>query len=152
MKTYRELGVFAKDFMDFGETPIDGYAVLAKHRDSDCLTESNFAVAQSRLPETRSFTTSHWAVGWIEWLYMPEEATKADLEAAEALLARLKNYPVLDEDDWAYRQDQAAHNFWKGCSVKERLYYCQKGEDSIFAARHPDTMPYGAYDILREGF
>ncbi len=152
MKTYRELGTFAKDFADFGNTPIDGYAILAKHRDSDCLAESNFAVAQQQLAAARSFTTSHWLVGWVEWLYLPEDSAPEDLNAAEALLERLDDYPVLSEDDWSARQDDAAYSFWRASSVSDRVYWCQKGGDSIFAARHPDAVPYGAYDILREEF
>lgn len=150
LQTFRQVGAFAESYMDFGETPYDAYFLYMRHRDSDCLTNSNFEVMEKLLKGAFTFVTGCWAYGWREYLALPERADSETKGLAEDLLTQLRAYPVLSEDDWCQREDEAVTGLWKGFSVKERLYWCQQGGDSIFAARHP-YPPEGARDILCQG-
>lgn len=96
----------------FGSWPgTEGFLLtLAMHRDSDALDRSNFEVAQTRLAEVAAtlpaddepdmgwvtiHRASHWAVGWIEYIWVADTPKLA--EAALAMLNALEQYPVLDE-------------------------------------------------------
>lgn len=95
------------------------------HRDSDPLDESNFYVALRLIAEACGLEATdvtylgrpwedgepctapvgivrfrHWAVGWIEELVVRIDHAAA-ITAAIALLDRLENYPILDEDHYA---------------------------------------------------
>jgi hypothetical protein len=63
---------------------------------------------------------SHWAVGWVEWIAVHASDTRA-LEECDRLLARLENYPVLDEDDFSEREWNAAAEYWDAASPRERV-------------------------------
>lgn len=96
----------------FGSWPgTDGFLLtLAMHRDSDAVDKSNFEVAQTRLAEVAAtlpaddepdmgwvttHTASHWAVGWIEYIWVCDTPKLA--EAALDILNALEDYPVLDD-------------------------------------------------------
>ena len=86
----------------------DWYDVIGRCRDSDALAESNFRVALRRLggegDDVRIERYGHWAVGWIEEIYVrPESAAFA---IAEEIERELKDYPILDEDDLADLEEQ----------------------------------------------
>lgn len=94
---------------DRGDWPI----VLTITRDSECLDLSNFRVAQRMLDKVGAADcyaverSSHWAVGWLDRLLI-DPACVAARECAESIHARLEDYPVLDEDDWAQCEDDCA--------------------------------------------
>jgi len=94
------------------------YNAGGRHRDSDCLTESNFYATLRAVggeSETvRIVRESHWAVGWIEWLAI-HESDAAALRAADECAERLESYPVLDDDDFSRREDEECAQIWESC-------------------------------------
>ena len=93
------------------------YVVIGRHRDSALLDSHNFDVIQERLeaiekkysewdnPPTDydiamlvNPNENHWAVGWIEWIGIHKDAPPELIEAADSLLAKLEDYPILNED------------------------------------------------------
>lgn len=105
--------------------------LLARHRDSDCLSESNFAVALGALggeSETvQIIRIGHWAVGWIEYLCVlagsPAEVIAQDIENA------LSDYPVLDETDLSEREQACANELWSSWPVSWRLEWLRENRD-----------------------
>jgi hypothetical protein len=81
-------------------------AGVGQHRDSDCAEQSNFD-AMLRLLGGESDTVvvvreNHWAVGWVEWIAIYHCDYKA-LQIADEAVARLEDYPLLDDDDHSVR-------------------------------------------------
>ena len=127
-------------FMDFADFDRNEYYVVGgQHRDSDTLTRSNHRSILKALggesDTVKVINDSHWAVGWVEAIYIHESDTKA-LAIAEEIAEGLDGYPVVDEDDWSELEHETAAKCWKAMCVSDRLYYCQKHEISVFAARH----------------
>lgn len=124
-----------------GEEWLEWYVAYGQHRDSDMLTQSNFAVFLRELggeSETvRVIREGHWAVGWVEWIGIHESDSAAVAKGHE-LEAKIEDYPALDEDDWSNREWEYAVDVWNNCySLKERVELCQEHNISVFAARHP---------------
>ncbi len=108
----------------------------SRNRDSDCLAESNFHVALRHLGG-RSETVqvhhfNHWAVGWIDIILVHPSREKEVLRDSE----KLAEYPCLDEEDYALRQDKAAEDYWESISLRDRIFQCQQARVSILQARH----------------
>lgn len=88
---------------------------IGRHRDSDILTESNFAVTLEELQgvdercEVRS--CGHWAVGWTEAIYVP--ATAACITMVQGIHAALADYPILSESDFSERELEDALDQWE---------------------------------------
>ena len=75
----------------FGDTFEDHYIVYSKTRDSDLLNLSNFHFIENELDEINDELSSdeiseeyytiqrasHWAVGWIEIIYVHKDSTEA---------------------------------------------------------------------------
>ncbi len=109
-------------------------AGVGQSRDSDCLGQSNFATMLAKLGGESDIVTvvreSHWAVGWIEWIAIDADGTAESdkaLQIADAQAKRLEDYPVLDEDDWSEREQEAATDVWRDCyDAKERVKYIRK--------------------------
>ena len=98
----------------------DWYGCGGRSRDSGCLEESNFACTIRALeavdPEGedhRVESYGHWAVGWIEEIYVRPGSPCFD--AATEIEAALSDYPVLDESDFSERETEAANETWSGC-------------------------------------
>lgn len=92
---------------------------ISQTRDSDHLTESNFAAALKTLggeSETcEVWRFGHWVCGWIEHLCVaPERRAEA-----QAILDRLEGYPVLDDDDFSRREIEAADEAWVSFGCRE---------------------------------
>jgi hypothetical protein len=110
-----------KDFAYYGELDLSvwGFAPFGMHRDSDLLTQSNFAfvVRELRRVSGKSVEvmhTSHWAVGWYDHVMVRTTAPKT-MEKLLELYERHDNYPVLDEEDlWEREREQAdgAYETW----------------------------------------
>jgi hypothetical protein len=94
-----------RDFADFSDISRAEYFVgVGQHRDSDCLARSNFR-SMLRLLGGESDTVlvlrdSHWAVGWVETIYI-HESNAAALQTADEILTALEDYPVVDESDYS---------------------------------------------------
>lgn len=142
-----------------GYNPEGEYMIYAKTRGSSALDESNFecikaalekAATESGKPESiYTWTASHWACGWIEYLMVKPDAPQAVLDTAAEALEDLAQYPVYNEDDFTRREEETAAEVWAILSVRERAEMIQKygqSEDSIFAARR-DEVPHGG-DIV----
>lgn len=99
----------------FGDRP-DWLIAYTQHRDSDTLSRSNwtsFVEALGGESDTVAIERSnHWAVGWVEYLVIdPTDAAR--IAEAERLLARLEDYPVLDEMAWSNLEQDEYHEAWK---------------------------------------
>jgi len=90
-----------------GATHYGSYVFLGQHRDSDPLSESNFAVGLKALggesDTVKVIREGHWAVGWVEWISIAQSDTKA-LQLASAMFDELEVYPVLCDDDFSQRE------------------------------------------------
>lgn len=102
---------------------------VGQSRDSDALERSNFACMLKALGGEDSEETvivvreRHWAVGWVEWIAIHQDNERA-LQIADDIAERLKDYPVISEDDWSEREQEDANETWKNCySPKERIAY-----------------------------
>lgn len=68
----------------------------------------------------------HWACGWIEWIGIHESDTSA-IQKAEGVLDALEAYPVVDDDDFTARENDAADGVWRDCySWQDRIDYIRK--------------------------
>ena len=135
------------------------YVFLGQHRDSDRLTQSNFAMALAALggesSTVRVIHEGHWAVGWVEWIGIHADDELA-LKAADEMTAALSDYPVLDESDFHERELNAACDYWAQASISDRVEAIKHAgaNVSIFAARRdyfPERDDNGAlFDYCRE--
>ena len=79
-----------------------GMGPVGQHRDSDCLSRSNFTVIYGDLSARFGDSVDvarfgHWAVGWVEEIIF--DVGNEDCErAVAAWREKLDNYPVADED------------------------------------------------------
>ena len=103
----------------FGDTFEDHYIVYSKTRDSDLLNLSNFHFIENELDEINDELSSdeiseeyytiqrasHWAVGWIEIIYVHKDSTEMLMKADE-IIGNSHDYPVLDEEDYSNRQTE----------------------------------------------
>lgn len=109
-------------------------AGVGQSRDSSCLEQSNFSVMLAHLGGESELITivreSHWAVGWIEWIAIEADGSaesNAALAIADELSEQLKNYPILDENDFFEREQEEANSIWKSCyNVSERIAYIRE--------------------------
>lgn len=97
-----------------------------RNRDSDCLAESNFAVALERLggegDDVEVHRFGHWACGWFE-VVLVRPMTAAHLEA-DRIEAALEEYPVLNENDYSQRESDEADRTWRhGYTERARIRY-----------------------------
>lgn len=124
----------SKDACYFGDNG-DWLIVYAMHRDSDCLARSNFrAMLKSLGGESDTVSierSSHWAVGWVEYLIIAPDCAEK-IAIAQKQLERIENYPVLDEDDFSEEEREEANEIWRNCySQKERAAYIRKFSDQF---------------------
>ena len=127
-----------------GATWPDHYVFLSRTRDSDDLTESNFAIGLEQLggetATVRIVRESHWAVGWIEWIAIHKSDSVA-IEKAQAMINDLNDYPILDDDDHSQREIESANQVWKGCyDVSERIEYIREHRDQFEFHDLPDMI------------
>lgn len=139
-----------------GFSPDGDFLVLARNRDSDILTESNWHAVREDLkahaetldpeplrpdhpggdvPYVYDWRAGHWACGWVEYLMIREDAPDSLKALAGAIVAALANYPVYSEDDYSQRQDEARAEYWDRASLSERMDWCRDAGCSIFVAR-----------------
>lgn len=112
---------------------------VGQSRDSDALERANFdamLAALRAVPEPADWPhdhapfqrvrENHWAVGWVEWIAIHQDAI-AHLRVADEITGRLEDYPVIDENRWSEYEMADANETWKNCySVKERLRYIRE--------------------------
>jgi hypothetical protein len=122
---------------------MDDWLVLdiMRHRDSDCLTESNWRVAIKKLGgetydseedtgDVSIVRFGHWAVGWVEHILVRPNSPAHNI--AIKLEEKLNDYPILDDDDFSNLEDEEAHRVWKDCySPKERIEYIRENRSQF---------------------
>jgi hypothetical protein len=82
----------------------------------------------------------HWAVGWVEWIAIHATDDKA-LQIADANVARLENYPVLDESDWSEREMETANEVWRNCySWQQRIAYMRDNSSQFDFHNYSDML------------
>ena len=101
-----------------GEVWPNWYVFLGRHRDSDVLTNSNFdcaleAIGGEQEGLVQVVREGHWAVGWVEWIGIHQDAAEA-LKTADEITASLADYPVVDEEDFSRREYEAVLAYWDG--------------------------------------
>ena len=113
------------------------------HRDSTCLEVSNYETVRQDL-ETRFpdhvtyFRARHWAVGWVESIYVQALETDGDEEdctllpyVTPAFVAwtiwrdRLEDYPIANEEDFSEREYEYAIDYLVTCEDIPPEYACQ---------------------------
>jgi len=154
MKTLGELlnGVYSSNFDSMSnyagsKEGFDHYHILTKTRDSDILTDSNWAIALERLGGegngVRIIRHGHWAVGWVEYLLISPTSHK--LKEAEAIIEAINDYPVLSEDDYSERQSNAIYEYWNGLSLREKIEEVKSDGLSCFASRRLPGETYNRF-------
>lgn len=113
----------------------DYFVFLGRTRDSRCLEESNFwsglEAIGGETDTVMAISENHWACGWVEWIAI-HESDSAALRAADEIMEALEDYPVVDEDDFSRREDDAASETWRTCySAKERCSYIRQNRSQF---------------------
>lgn len=131
------------------------FEVAGQHRDSDCLERSNFRSILAKLGgESETVLVvrdSHWAVGWVETLRIVE-TDEAALRTADAILEKLQDYPIVDEEDFSGLEYEEACKTWSDFRVEDRIEWIKRHAErsvSIFAARR-DELPEGDWMTLTQ--
>lgn len=101
-------------------------------------------------PILYTWTASHWAVGYVEYLMLRADAPEELQENAAELLCALADYPILDESDYSDRQWKAMCEYWERDSVRGRMEFCREAGVSLFAARRAD-VPGRVTEYLLDG-
>ena len=139
-----------------GQNYSDYYVSLVQSRDSDILEQSNFDTALKQLGGVTDTVlvvrSSHWAVGWIEWIAIHESDTDA-IATGENIEHEMADYPVLDEEDYCQREyDYVVDTWLNAYSLQDRIDLCKEYNESIFASRNTEVILNNAsmYDRLME--
>lgn len=161
-----------------GYDPIGHILVEAMHRESSILAQSNYWTAWHRLhkvagipyvppleatahdgpfsrfnpddaPAVYDWQASDSMVGWIRYLMLnPKKAPPALVKEALDIEEALKQYPVLNEDDYSERRQEAMDSYWRSEPLDQRVYWCHKAGASIFSARRDYVPTKVEYDWL----
>jgi hypothetical protein len=84
--------------------------------------------------EAQIVRENHWAVGWVEWIVIPEGDSIA-LRTADGLRDDYAQYPVLSDEDLSELEQEEANEVWANCyRAKERLEYI-RNHDGQFEFR-----------------
>lgn len=127
-----------------GEVWPNYYVFLGQHRDSDCLARAKFDASLKAIGgESETVVVvreSHWAVGWVEWIAIHDDNREALAKASE-IMARLEDYPVVNEELWSEYESQEAHETWKNCyDSSERVAYIRKHRSQFEFHDFPDML------------
>lgn len=122
-----------------GFSPDGDYCIMSQHRDSDCVSRSNWICACKELsaeawdsgddgfderPAVYHWRASHWAVGWCEYLMVRADALDNIKEKAGEMICALSDYPILNDDHHSELEMEEANETWANCyDDAERLKY-----------------------------
>lgn len=143
-----------------GYNPEGEYCLISRHRDSDCLSDSNYYCFKNDLeklakklncPESiYEWSAGHWACGFVEYIMLKESAPQELKDFAAEKLEELEQYPVYDESDYSEREWNRASEVWRDCyTVRDRVELIKKyaPDCSIFASRR-DSLPDYEADLI----
>jgi hypothetical protein len=72
----------------------------------------------------------HWGPGWYE-IIIVRPGSKAEVKGRE-IEDSLEGYPILNENDFCEREQEAAQETWKHCySVRDRVAYIRKNRSDF---------------------
>jgi len=134
-------GGFLPDRQDWFVAPVS-----RNRDDGEPLTESNFETCleilggESETIEVHRF--DHWGPGWFEIILVHPSKENA----LEEIAASLKNYPVLDEEDYSQREYDAILEAWDYLPLSEKISTVSDQGSSIFSARRSNP-----FDISGKG-
>ena len=119
-------------------------AGVGQSRDSDALEQSNFICMLKVIGgESETVTVvreSHWAVGWVEWIAI-EQDDAAALRKADEIVARLEDYPVINENHFSELETEEANDVWRDCyRPSDRLDYVRKFRDQFDFRDYADLI------------
>ena len=108
---------------------LDWYGVAGQSRDSGCLERSNFRCILEALggesATVRVERYGHWAVGWIEEIYVAPDSEA--FKTATAIHNALEDYPVVDEEDFLNMETEEALSTWQNYfSNSQRIEYIRE--------------------------
>ena len=112
-----------RDYM--GEEYPDYYVGPGRSRDSDSYENSNFDVALEMLggedgENVMVVRASHFAAGWVETILVKKSATDK-VKILEEIEEKLKDYPILSDDDVSQKQVDIAEQIAEDASGWEDL-------------------------------
>ena len=127
-----------------GETYYDWYVAGIQSRDSDCLAQSNFrstlAALGGECDTVAVIRSNHWMCGWVETILV-HRSDAEHLAIADTIAKNLRDYPVVNEDDFRELEYETAREGWSSLLLSDRIELCQRFGISIFAARRANTLP-----------
>ena len=149
-----------------GYWPSEHYCLYEWVESRGCvLDESNWHVICQRLgldPDNvpgdtsapvHEFIQRSWVAGRIRTLVVRNDAPKDILREADAIAKELQDYPILDEQDYSERVEQAAQDYWDNLSDSEKEDYLaavddDERDDSEKLGK--DYIPRVVYDLVEE--
>jgi hypothetical protein len=151
MSTYTHIKPWTMPRNYAGEVWPDYYSAgVGQSRDSSLLEASNFAAMLAALggeSETVIIVReSHWAVGWVEWIAI-HATDEARLQIADSQMARLEDYPALDEDDWSNREHEARADYWDSLTPREKVQMAMEQRARCHWLSDVPVWRYGRLDF-----
>jgi len=122
-KEYLEPTIWEHPFDYGGYSPNGAYIFASVNRDSSLLEQSNWDCINKAFDNEFVITwrAGHWAVGWVEYFGIAENAPDEMIIEAAEIVAALADYPILDESDYSERQYEAVQEYWENESIRYRL-------------------------------
>lgn len=149
------------------------YVIYGRHRGSDLLTDVNFDGIYKALKDKENTllgTTYYldqpdesWVyiqrdscsfAGWVEAIYITDDAPKPLLDYAEEILHDLDGHPVFNEDAWSEAEDDAVNKYWEEANTWEKanliVEHCdvdaEEAEKMVSDGEFPDEVYYAMRD------
>jgi len=141
-----------------GHNPVGDYVIYARNRESSIMEDVNYNLICAELgaldddfsAPVYTFRAGHWAVGWIEYVIVKNDAPEKTLENAAEILSALSDYPILNDEAYSDAQCEAITSYWERENVRDRVQWCCEAGESIFAARR-DCPSDAVFDHLMQG-
>jgi tRNA/tmRNA/rRNA uracil-C5-methylase (TrmA/RlmC/RlmD family) len=117
------------------------YPFLGRSRDSSILENCNFQEGLKAIGgESETVLVirdHHWAVGWIETIYIHESNDQA-LQIADEITAALSDYPVISDDKLSEMEWEETCRIWEQATIKDKIYWLKQAGISFLQARKND--------------
>jgi len=96
------------------------------------------------------FRASHWAVGWVEYLLVSEDAPDEMIILAAEIKHSIEDYPIFDEDAYSEEESNETYKAWESADLEQRVEWCKEVGVSPFSARPDRGMPAEVFDWVRD--